>query len=92
MLSKEQRRRKNSTPRLVELTDEQATKYKSGAANDAVKKKPTGPNPRDVKRESCGILSKKIHADDVQARRMSRRREGRGKAVLRSSRRDGHKY
>jgi hypothetical protein len=50
VLSKQQRRKKNSTPRLVELTDEQAAKYESGAANGAVKKKPTGPHPRDMKR------------------------------------------
>ncbi|KAF3038403.1 hypothetical protein E8E11_005247 [Didymella keratinophila] len=47
----EQRRKKNSTPRLVELTDEEATKYKSGATNGAVEKNPDGPYPRDVKRE-----------------------------------------
>ncbi|KAJ4381554.1 hypothetical protein N0V86_002915 [Didymella sp. IMI 355093] len=58
VLSKEQRRKKNSTPRLVELTDEQAAKYESGAANGAVEKKPTGPHPRDMKREKVSNKKK----------------------------------
>lgn len=56
-LSKEQRRKRNSTLGLAELTDKEAAKYKSSATNGAVEKKPAKLHPRDVKRKLWLILS-----------------------------------
>lgn len=88
VLSKEQRRTKNSTTRLVELTDEQAMKCKGRTVNGVVEKELSSPHPRDMKRVFCRGLSKTICTDTTQARRMPRGRKGRGRAVPLSSHRD----